>query len=394
MENESKFKKMKNRFRNKNTLHDQLSDEESLKEINRSTESEPYIEDGETFKQESGETYDAEFEEIPKESISLFQRNGTSKEDVFEDSDNPEEEEIIEVEEEAEQGQPYPTHSFEEGVSPDIERLRRKKPLKGKVLFNIIAICLLLAIALVLILKVLSSGGETNEALPVPQSDFESGEEVSVEKAKSIIEEANKELDVILPTEEVTDTPTGSVVTLPTLPEEEEPVVVDGKIEYQNDAQNIQFTYPSEWLELLSFTAKERPENVKNVVMVGRSAESGIVDNMRISIEGTPKSITSKHYFEKTEGLMQQVFPKFQLISSDELTVSGREAPSRVYTWTPEAELERTPFEQEQIALKQQQIYVAGQEKVYVITFTATAKEFDKQYPKYKEVLSTLELDN
>lgn len=389
MESNSKFKKPKNRRKDDLIIGDRFPEEDLSAVTGQNVETEPYIEETERdFSLRSEEVFEAEFEEIPDETVSLFQRDDQIEKEPVDDDDS------IKEEEEKEKDTPYPTHSFEEGANPDIERLRRKKPLKNKVLFNIFAICLLLAIALVLILKVLSSGGDTEEALPVPQTEFESGEEVSVEKAKTIIEEANKELDVILPTSEATDSPAGTVTTLPALPEEEEPVVVDGKIEYINDAQNIHFTYPSEWLELLSFTAKKRPENVKNVVMVGRSADSGVVDNMRISIEGTPKSITSKHYFEKTEGLMQQVFPKFQLISTDELTVSGREAPSRVYTWTPEAELERTPFAQEQIALKQQQIYVAGKEKVYVITFTATAKEFDDQYPKYKEILSTLELDN
>lgn len=386
MENNSSIKKPKKHHSNL-TVNNPFPEVELNEEFNQSVENNPYIEKiKETPVFKDDEIHEAEFEEIPNESISLFQRNDQPTIDSEEEFESDE----VEMEEEP---PPYPTHSFEEGASPDIEKLRRRKPLNSKIIFNIFAICLLIAIAFVLSLKVLWSGDTAEKTSQVSQTDFDSAEEVSVEKARAIIEEANKELDVILSTDNLSEYPT-ETTAIPSLLDVEEPVVVDGKIEYSNTSQNINFSYPSEWLELMSFTSKERPKNVQNVVMVGRSPESGIVDNMRISIEGTPKSITSKHYFEETEGLMQQVFPKFQLVSTEELTVSGREAPSRIYTWIPVEELERTPFVQEQIALKQQQIYLAGKEKVYVVTFTATATDFDEHYAKYKEILSTLELDN
>lgn len=272
---------------------------------------------------------------------------------------------------------------------PEIEFIKSRKKLNNKVIFNIFAIGLLIAIALVLILKVAFSDGG-NETLPVPQEEFENGEEISVEKAKEIIEQANKDLGNIQ--EEQTDTTNEGV--LPTLPSEDEEVVDTGTIEYDNSSHGIHFTYPSEWLELFSFTTKEKPENVENIVMVGYPADSGKIDNMRISIEGTPVSITAKKYFQSTENLMKDVFPKFQLIEEGELTVSGREAPTRTYTWVPEGELERTPYEQEWVYIKQQQIYVAGKDKVYVVTFTSDKEDFDSNFEKYKDIISTLELEN
>lgn len=317
-----------------------------------------------------------------------------SNEDIFHKEENLPNKNSVSVEDlETNSVQPNDADSDNEGneiaPEPEIEFIKNRKKLNNKVVFNIFAIGLLIAIALVLILKVVFSDGG-NEALPVPQEEFENGEEISVEKAKEIIEQANKDLGNIQ--EEQTDTTNEGV--LPTLPSEDEEVVDTGTIEYDNSSHGIHFTYPSEWLELFSFTTKEKPENVENIVMVGYPVDSGKIDNMRISIEGTPVSITAKKYFQSTENLMKNVFPKFQLIEEGELTVSGREAPTRTYTWVPEGELERTPYEQEWVYIKQQQIYVAGKDKVYVVTFTSDKEDFDSNFEKYKDIISTLELEN
>lgn len=265
---------------------------------------------------------------------------------------------------------------------------KNKKPL-NKILF-IAIIIVLVGIIFMLGLKFLSSG--SSEQTPVVNEEFTKGEDISVQKAKEIVEEANKNMEGIQLTTTSEGKDSDISTTLPTLPAEEEKVDSNQPQDFVNNELGISFTYPSEWIEIFSFQGKQTPKEVKNVVMVGYPADSNIIDNMRISIEGTPLSITSKEYFSDTEELMAEVFPKFQLVNKGEMTVSGREAPTRTYVWVPQEELDRSPYEQEWLRIKQLQVYVAGNNKVYVVTFTGEEKLFDKNFEKYKEILSTLEL--
>ena len=163
-------------------------------------------------------------------------------------------------------------------------------------------------------------------------------------------------------------------------------------LKYHNSFLDIKFEYPSYWVENYTFQVKDTDENVQNVVLLTHPSDKEVLDNMRISIEYLDKSITSKEYIRQTEERMYDIFPELQIVNTGELTVSGREAPSRIYIWVTEEELEKSQFPQEWNRIQQYQIYVAGQTKIYIITFTTTVEDFSKNYEKYERIISTLEL--
>lgn len=278
---------------------------------------------------------------------------------------------------------------------------KKKSPL-----LNIFLIALIAIIGLILAITLISKlfGGNDNSEISISSSEFETAEQISVQKAKELIEETNS-VDEIVGFEEgeeikfeggegfASDNKTSNNQTgLVSFREEEVVVNSNGLVPYSNARFGASFEHPPEWTELTGFTAKETAKNVSNVVMVGYPAESDTIENVRISMEGTPVSISSKEYFSKTEGLMGQTFNKFSLIKKGETTANGGEAPYRIYQWIPTSEEEEHTYEKYKTKIKQYQVYLAGKEKVYVVTFTAEASVFDKNFEKYNKVLSTLSL--
>lgn len=191
--------------------------------------------------------------------------------------------------------------------------------------------------------------------------------------------------------EETLHTSKNNNLILPSLPDET-PIENKETKSYFNSKYNISFEYPLEWEEIIEFEYSESSDNVENVIMVGILDEKNNINNMRISIEDIPVSITSKEYIEKTDGLLEEVFPKFQSMNSGEITVSGREAPTRMYIWVPQTELDRTPYKQEWSRIQQYQIYVSGKTKMYVVTFTANKDMFLDNFKTYENILKTLTL--
>lgn len=164
----------------------------------------------------------------------------------------------------------------------------------------------------------------------------------------------------------------------------------DQKSTYLNSDYNIEFQYPASWVETYDFRTLDTKDNVHNIVMLGNSAGNVVLNNMRIVVEDTKQSLTSKQYVEKTEELMRNTFPEFQSIDTGEITVAGRGALTRMYLWVPDSEKARTPYPQEWTRIQQYQIYVSGQAKMYIITFTATREDFSKFYNTYESILNTL----
>lgn len=253
---------------------------------------------------------------------------------------------------------------------------KEKKPFHvGKVILPIAIIVLLILIFLVAKAILTREEGSGTEAT------FSSGENVSVEKALELTEMASEKSENL-----------NSINALPSVPSTETTEETEALPHFTDKSLGIDFLYPREWVELGQFQTKPTASSVKNVIMVGYPVDSNVMENMRISIEETPTSITSKEYFKETEGRMKEIFPKFQSVDSGEITVSGREAPTRTYLWVPQSEIDRTEFHQEWTRLKQYQVYVAGKRKVYLVTFTADEDSFNKNVSKYQEVLKGLQL--
>lgn len=146
----------------------------------------------------------------------------------------------------------------------------------------------------------------------------------------------------------------------------------------------VSFTYPSEWVEVPEFKTRTTDDNVTNIIMLGLTpTDVEDTNNMRITIEKTLTSITAKDYLAKTEELMKKSFTNIKTRKSAELTIAGREAPSRIYTFNDESGN----------SVEQFQIYVAKDRDIYVITFTSSEKNFAKNLETYKTILKTLKLE-
>lgn len=247
---------------------------------------------------------------------------------------------------------------------------------KTKIIFGIIILILLLLIFMVG-KALLGESGPKGQGV---DESFTSAENISVEKAVELTEIASQKAEGM-----------NTISSLPTVTTEEG-VEEEQDFVYEDAGLGVKFEYPKEWVELGQFQTKQTADSVKNVIMVGYPAESDILENMRITIEATPTSITAKEYFNETEGRMKEIFPKFQHVTSGEITVSGREAPTRTYLWVPQSELDRTQYHQEWTRLKQYQVYVAGKTKMYLVTFTSDEKIFDKNMSKYQDILKNLQL--
>lgn len=292
---------------------------------------------------------------------------------------------------------------------PVKEKKVKEKPIadpnkKKTPLLNIFLIALIAVVASILLFTIVMKliGGNDSQEIPISSTDFENAEQISVQKAKDLIESSNNIEDIVDVEEgkEVVfnggngfssdkESPSGLV----SLREDTEVTVnSNGMVSYSNSRFGASFEHPPEWIELTGFTSKETTENVSNIVMVGYPADSSTIENLRISLEGTPVSISAKEYFSKTEGLMEQTFNKFSLIKKGETTANGGEAPYRIYQWIPTSEDEEHTYDKHKMKIKQYQIYLAGKEKVYVVTFTAEASVFDKNFQKYNQILSNMQL--
>lgn len=209
----------------------------------------------------------------------------------------------------------------------------------------------------------------------VEDTESKKAEDIVVERVKEIVSKAHEKTKVI---------------NLPT-------TSVDGEKDdryftYNNDYYGISFKYPSNWIENYQFQIKKTSDNVKNIVLLTHPPEDEELDNMRITVEYTKKSITAKEYIRQTEEKMKQIFPELTIVNTGEITVSGREAPTRVYIWVPEEELAKSEFPQEWKRIQQYQVYVSGNNKMYIVTFTGSIDGFSKNYEKYEKILDTLVL--
>lgn len=162
--------------------------------------------------------------------------------------------------------------------------------------------------------------------------------------------------------------------------------VIEGFLEYKSNL--ISFQYPSDWTFFEDFNSKKTKSNVSNVLLLGNQ-----YNNLRISIEKTPVDITTKKYFEETVEKMKTVFHKYQLIKEGQTIVSGRESFYRLYKWLPEEEELKSKYPEEWTRIKQYQLYVAGKEHVFVITFTSKEEDFNNNYPIYEKILKTMTLE-
>lgn len=335
---------------------------------------------------QSEETEEGTSSLIDKEESTVSNSIDKSKEETTETSEDNEEnnEEDNEIEEEDDIQVTYGENGFNEEPINTEEGNKKKKNKLPLIILGIVIAILIGFIGTVgyFIFNIASDVSNEidkitgNENQPVVEKiDIGKQDEV-VDKAKDILDKTKDK---------------STNLNLPSIPSKEEDKVSD-YYTFDNSYNNIKFEYPKYWTEIPQFQIKETEENVKNVIMVGYPPNSPTIDNMRITIEETPISVTSKEYFRETEERMVEIFPKFQIKQKGETTVSGREAPTRIYRWVPETELEKSPYKQEWLHIQQYQVYVAGQSKVYIVTFTSDEHTFEEKFEEYQRILTTLEL--
>lgn len=378
---------------NANSQLDELDDDELLRDALRRKQTGKYKEIAET-EENTAETISPE--ETPVEDDIPIDVTPIEEEvEVIEDPDSHIEDSEDKL---VEEDNPKKNTSTIQDELEQIkeEKVQSKKKKSKRALLNILLISFIIIMGLFIIVM-FTGGGDNEDVTTEPsKSEIKEGEAISVQKAKEIVEDANSHLE-----EATSENTYGGNESTEAISLLDEDISSDtnstpnenGQMNFADIHNGISFTYPTEWMELFSFTTKPVPMGVKNAVMVGYPADSKIIDNMRISIEGTPLSISAKKYFTETEGVMEQTFHKFQLIKKGETTVAGGEAPYRIYSWIPETEENFSPYEKDWLKIKQYQVYVAGKEKVYVVTFTAEDKLFNKNFKKYEEILSSLELE-
>lgn len=323
--------------------------------------------------------------ENKKEEVSISQNENISvlqdeEDSIFTIRDDIEDETYPETEDEKEEAINLDNNETEDVENNKEKTSKIQTPNNKKILMiaGIIGLSIVLLFSMVFITKLIIKDNnkptETQTEV-VENNDNKKAEDIVIERVKEIVNKANEKTKVInLPTTSVDGEQKDTYFT------------------YTNDYYGISFKYPSNWIENYQFQLKKTDNNVKNIVLLTQPPEEENLDNMRITIEYTKKSITAKEYIRQTEEKMKQIFPELTIVNTGEITVSGREAPTRVYIWVPEEELEKSDFPQEWKRIQQYQVYVAGNNKMYIVTFTGTVDTFSKNYEKYEQILETLEL--
>lgn len=246
---------------------------------------------------------------------------------------------------------------------------------------------------------------DTADLNSIPTEQIEEGAELSVSEAQAILEGAKKEADLVTVELDEDGVPkqtiSSNIIDETKLGTDAFDLteIDDGRISkneigdytFADPSSGLSLTYPGKWNEVYGFTAKERPINVNNVVLIGSDPSVSKADNMRISIEATQQSVSAKEYFDKTVDLFAENFDEYQLISSGEKTISGGEAMYRVYSWSTKETVPEVRSSKDRIT--QYQVYIAGQEKMHVITFTSMSDKFDRNYDTYEEILSTIHVN-
>lgn len=353
---------------------------------------------------------------VPEETLKPTDEESTSDSEQIEDEEDeiPEytESQLLLME------KFFPDQYSKDEIVEDVDKLqkgkssndKKKKGKKVKSKKGLIIIVLLAFILLILSMSILKKSDEkatdTNKDISV-----EEGAEISVAEARKKLDEMSNEADKIYDEYEDEDYDSDDVIEIGSGVDEVndedidgsvfEQTNLDGKIVQQPDGSvkfsdpqfGISFTYPSRWKEIHGFTLKQVPENVQNTIMLSEYPNINLLDNIRITVEHTKQSVSAKKYFDHTVDYMGTVFNKYQLIDSGELTVSGGEAMYRTYTWTPKGEEEKSKYEKNWMKVKQKQVYIAGNQKMYIVTMTADEKSFAKRDKEFSEILKTLNVN-
>ena len=274
----------------------------------------------------------------------------------------------------------------ENDIVEDLKQPKQKKKIKP--LFIIIGLIVLIAILLIFVVVSLFSGDSTSKKSSIPSTSTTvvKNEEIDNETVNNLVEETQEIIDNANSTTE-------EFVQNNELPPQVG-IDIDDEIIEENMTEttktktfannSISFNYPKEWEEISSFNTRETDSNIKNIVMLGLTPlDAEDTNNMRITVEETLTAMTAKDYVTQTENLMKQSFSNIKMRKSTELTIAGREAPSRIYTFNDEAGN----------SVEQFQIYVANGQNMYVITFTSAEESFVKNLETYKEILKTIQIN-
>lgn len=260
---------------------------------------------------------------------------------------------------------------------------KSKKKIKPIIIVAIL-IALLAIFLIVFVLGLFSGDSDNNTTIPTPPPVTENTE-IDNETVNNLVEETQ---DII---ENATST-TEEFIENNELPPQVGIDIDDEILEETTETlptktfanNSISFTYPKEWSEISSFNTRETNSNVTNIVMLGLTPlDTEDTNNMRITVEETLTSVTAKDYVNQTENLMKESFTNIKMRKSAELTIAGREAPSRIYTFNDESGN----------SIEQFQVYVANGRDMYVITFTSSEENFMKNLNTYKEILKTIQIN-
>jgi hypothetical protein len=152
----------------------------------------------------------------------------------------------------------------------------------------------------------------------------------------------------------------------------------DGQfLTYSNEGKGFSIGYPPDW---------EQTEDVEGTVVLFKSPAESATDAVRESVGVTTEdlpssSITLEEYTTAALGQVGDVIPNFDLISSEETTLSGQPAHKIVYTGL-----------QDQIALQWQQVFTVSGPTAFILTFVSTPQSYDLFAPTAESIFDTFRL--
>jgi serine/threonine-protein kinase len=145
---------------------------------------------------------------------------------------------------------------------------------------------------------------------------------------------------------------------------------------YTNSTHNVRIQYPQKW---------EKSEGVMGSTVAFASPQESAKDlfkeNVNLYVQALPADakITLDEFTQQSIAQIKQMITDAQMVESTSDTLSNLPAHRVVYTG-----------KQGQFNLKFYQTYLLKDSKVYIMTYTAQADQFDKYLPEARAIIDSL----
>lgn len=150
------------------------------------------------------------------------------------------------------------------------------------------------------------------------------------------------------------------------------PGVKKGYIEYIGPTFTLQV--PTQW---------KQTSNPQFQALFLAPEERGFSANLGVTVDLTAEEATVEMIAEAARKYQYQDYPQYFIISEQSLTVDGKPAFKRVYTWhSAEHDLDIT----------QVQLFVKDGVTLYILTATSLKKDYDRYKNIFREMMDSFQL--